>query len=185
MQQVEFYEESYLDPTELVELVKSFDGICGIRLSFAGPEKEPLLAQHEDSAFSLSILSALPQDDALLTESNAAGMRAIAVVRQGDRVYGYLIGELALGDTLMNQDSLKTWLSRLRAYLELIIRKNLQLEALGRETLLRYEELNLLYEMGESSSPRPPPSERSAPRHRPNWPNAPSGSDRTRSGRRW
>jgi adenylate cyclase len=149
VQRVEFYEESYLDLTELVELVKSFDGACGIRLSFIGTDKTPLFQSCQGSDFP-HLWPALPQDNALLTENNAAGMRAIAAIRQSERVYGYLLGELESQGTQTNQNNLEIWLERLRAFLELIIRKNLQLEALGRETLLRYEELNLLYEMGES-----------------------------------
>ena len=45
---------------------------------------------------------------------------------------------------------LRPVMERLQGLLEAAIRKELQLEGLAHETLLRYEELNLLYEMGES-----------------------------------
>jgi len=57
---------------------------------------------------------------------------------------------MALADSPAAQDTLATKTAQLCDVLQILLRKELQLEGMGRETLLRYEELNLLYEMGES-----------------------------------
>jgi class 3 adenylate cyclase len=62
----------------------------------------------------------------------------------------YLVGVIGHVEPAEAQEAhLAHMLEQLRQVVQVLIRKELQLDGLAQETLLRYEELNLLYEMGE------------------------------------
>ncbi len=158
MQQAEFYrehvvvEEIPLDTVELVALVKSFSSLCDICFSLLGPRGEPLFIHCPVGAECLTSLLALPPTEELQVEYCPKGaLRVIASVQLAGQTCCYLMGGVpaAPGDRSA-EARLRDSIEQLRQVVKLLLRQTLQLEGLGRETLLRYEELNLLYEMGES-----------------------------------
>ena len=140
--------DSYLDTACLEGLLSSFSALFASRFALLGVEGD-LVAGDWPAG------SALPDPD----EIARAGW--LEAPQQGGRVAAFMaIESLGQGWYLLACDthsralaggvSIETVMRQLKGLIEVALQKELQLEGLAHETLLRYEELNLLYEMGEA-----------------------------------
>ncbi len=152
MQRAGFPEDVYLDVSDLAQVVQQIAGWSDIGFSLLDTRGEPILLGGRAAVDGAAIAAARAAGEGVhIARCSNGGICAIAPVSLGGQTYGYLVGcKIASADDPMAQDEVATKTGQLCDVLRILLRKELQLEGMGRETLLRYEELNLLYEMGES-----------------------------------
>lgn len=155
MEREGFNGESHLDTQELAELLTSFSELGQGSFSLRGPRWEPLVAHHplpEECKAACKPPDLAADLDGLLVQVCPLGaLRVVSAVRVPGRKTYYVMG--CRREAEGNADApllLEKAVARLRDLAQIAIRRTVQLEGLAQETLLRFEELNVLYQMGES-----------------------------------
>lgn len=147
MYQIGFEDETF-ETSGLEQLLKSLGTLIGARLCLAD-ERGQLVVGHSCLSLGDRLVAMARVDAENPTDVRTTpGMtRGAAWIELPGRPSLYLLAEAGqTGD----KPALGAALIEATALIQMLIRKELQLDGLARETLLRYEELNLLYEMGES-----------------------------------
>ena len=149
MENYGFEAKTSLDTQNLDNLLQGVTMLCGLRVCLLD-EDGALLAGDADLGVGQELArftTLSPDDIRFLLDAQGQRVAGTMISLQGTQV-AYLLG--CAGGTAGDDERTVTIMEWLRRLVQTLVRTEQELDGLARETLLRYEELNLLYEMGES-----------------------------------
>ena len=145
-----FEAQTSLDTQNLDNLLQGLTMLCGLHVCLLGEDGALLAGDAELGAGWKTARFDLPPDGASCqVDPRGRGIAAASISLQGSRA-AVLVGRLDEGAGAGGDARLLASMDWLQHLVQAQVRKDQELDGLATEMLLRYEELNLLYEMGES-----------------------------------